>query len=335
MLKEIASRYMPAEPVDLAAYGRDTIAKGSKSFALASLLFDDRTKADAQMLYAWCRHCDDVVDGQSLGGDAPDAALSAQEQFARIAELRRETDRALAGETTGHPAFDAFGEVARRRRLPRQYAFDLLDGFEMDAARHDFATLDDTLRYCYGVAGAVGLMMAIVMGVDADDGDTLDRACDLGIAFQLTNISRDVIDDAGAGRVYLPTDLLSRRGLNGLHDVLDPGKRADLALVVNDILVEADRYYESASEGIRRLPVRAASAVAAARNVYRDIGALIAMRGAAAWDQRAHVSGARKTWLAFLGVVDGAPRSVFSGSNQMRPRADLWRRPMGDASASQ
>ncbi len=312
----------------LARHGARAIAQGSKSFALASLFFDRAMQADVQMLYAWCRHCDDVIDGQSFGEDAPDAALTADEQRMRLDDLRRNVERALAGERTGDPAFDGFAAVAAKVEMPRQYPFDLLDGFAMDADRRRYATLDDTLEYCYGVAGAVGVMMAIVMGVPRDDEATLDRACDLGLAFQLTNICRDVVDDAKAGRIYLPADALARLGVDASPAAIGArANRAAVAAVASDLLDVADGYYASAAAGMRRLPLRAAAAVAAARNIYRDIGVMIRVRGESAWDERVFTSRGRKSWLALLGVLQGVPQPLLLRSRAPTPRGALWRRP--------
>ncbi len=320
---------------ELAAHGKETIAKGSKSFAIASMLFGRETQADVQMLYAWCRYCDDVIDGQDLGGDAPDAHLTPDEQARRLAALKRKTEMALNGEATGEAAFDGFALVAARHRMPHQYPMDLLDGFAMDVSDHAFETMDDTLRYCYGVAGCVGIMMAIVMGVSPQDERTLDRACDLGLAFQLTNICRDIIDDAKAGRVYLPAALLQRHGIDpSAQTVCDDANRDALAGVATVLLDEADRYYASASEGIRQLPPRAAAAIAAARNVYRDIGRLIRERKSHAWDERAYTSKPRKIWLATAGAVQGAPQPVLLRNKPSAPRASLWTRPQRSAATA-
>lgn len=311
----------------LAAFGRRSIVQGSKSFALASLLFGREMQADAHMLYAWCRHCDDVIDGQSFGEDAPDAEMTLEERRRRLDGLRTLTLKSLRGEPTGEPAFDAFADVARRRRLPEKYPLDLLDGFARDANGATYETLDDTLLYCYGVAGVVGVMMAIIMGVDEDDGATLDRACDLGLAFQLTNICRDIIDDAKAGRVYAPAQLLEKEGVTPTAaGVLDPHAREQVWRAALALLDTADAYYGSASQGVRRLPARAAAAVAAARNIYRDIGARIRQGGPAAWDARIAVPGARKALLAAAGLSSGVPAALFLRGAVMKPRGALWDR---------
>lgn len=320
-------------PDALSLHGEQTIAKGSKSFALASRLFRPTMRDHVRMLYAWCRHCDDVIDGQDLGGDAPDADLSVEEQAARLEALRRFTRDALAGTATGHPAFDGFSLVARAHEMPAQYPLDLLDGFAMDVARQTYDSLDDTLAYCYGVAGVVGVMMAIVMGVSADDHPVLDRACDLGLAFQLTNICRDVADDAHAGRVYLPAAHLRKHGVEPTPaGILDLDNRAALARAVGDILDVADLYYGSATAGIAFLPTRAAAAIAAARNIYRDIGRIIRARGAAAWDKRAYTSRRQKTWLALKGCAEAVPHRLRAPAALPATRDGLWSRPMRAAS---
>ena len=311
----------------LASHGAETIARGSKSFAIASLLFGRKMQADVHMLYAWCRHCDDVIDGQDLGGDAPDRTLSPEEMQRRLDDLRAKTKLALSGETTGNAAFDGFSIVARRHGMPERYPMDLLAGFANDVRRRHFKTLNDLMEYCYGVAGVVGIMMAIVMGVDKNDEEVLDRACDLGLAFQLTNICRDVIDDARGGRVYLPSEWLEKEGVESAPAaVMDAEKRAAVARVVAKMLGVADQYYDSASEGARHLPLRAAAAVLAARNVYRDIGKKVVRQGPNAWDDRTVVSTPRKLLLAVAGAGAGAVQAATRRKAPLKDRGDLWRR---------
>ena len=137
---------------DLEAQSREAIQKGSKSFAAAAALFDAETRADAEMLYAWCRHCDDVIDGQTLGhGMSPVADAPT-----RLAALYAQTRAALAGETPTDPVFAAFQTVALRRGIPERYALDMIDGFAMDVAGRRYAKLDELLEYCWGVAGVAG-----------------------------------------------------------------------------------------------------------------------------------------------------------------------------------
>ena len=120
-------------------------------------------RADAVLLYAWCRHCDDVIDGQELGfADGAQPCLHAPSD--RLARLRAETEAALRGVATDS-VFAAFGEVMQRHAVPARYPLEHLDGYAMDVADRRYETIEDTLDYCYGVAGTVGIMMAHVMGV--------------------------------------------------------------------------------------------------------------------------------------------------------------------------
>jgi phytoene synthase len=299
---------------------REMIRKGSRSFALASRLFDAETREDAWMLYAWCRYCDDVVDGQELGFATAGGGL--RDPVGALHELRAQTRRALAGQPMHEPVFQALQRVAAAHDFPDQHPLELLAGFEMDVRGHDYRTFDETLLYCYRVAGVVGVMMALVMGVR--DAHPLQRAADLGIAFQLTNIARDVLDDQRNGRCYLPDEWLADAGVSA-EELAEPGRRHALAAVVERMLSEADRYYRSACEGLRALPYRSSWAVATALGVYRDIGRLVRSRGTAAWDTRAVVSVPRKLQWLSLGSLRAVQAVTIDRWRSPAPRAhDLW-----------
>jgi phytoene synthase len=300
-------------------HATQTIAVGSKSFAAAAKLFDPATRRSVLMLYAWCRHCDDVVDGQELGFNA-----APREQFdaaAKLDELREQTRRAYAGEQMRDPAFAAFQEVALRHSIPPRFAFDHLAGFAMDVEGARYDTIEDTLRYCYHVAGVVGLMMASIMGVN--DPRVLDRACDLGLAFQLTNIARDIVEDAHVNRCYVPAQWLREAGIP-VGELALPRHRAALAKVAARLVDYAEPYYDSALSGIADLPLRSAWAIATARKVYRQIGVVVKRRGAQAWDERAGTSKAAKLRL----LAEGGVQALSSRLAGSRPRpAGLWQRP--------
>ncbi|MDB5748119.1 MAG: phytoene/squalene synthase family protein [Massilia sp.] len=300
-------------------HATETIKVGSKSFAAAARLFDPATRRSVLMLYAWCRHCDDVVDGQELGSStlAPSQIDPARE----LAILREQTARAYAGDAMNDPAFAAFQEVALRHAIAPRFAFDHLDGFAMDVAGARYDTIEDTLRYCYHVAGVVGLMMASIMG--AKDPAVLDRACDLGLAFQLTNIARDIVDDARNGRCYLPAEWLREAGIPP-EEVGLPRHRVPLARVAARLVDYAEPYYDSAAAGIQALPLRSSWAIATARNVYRQIGIEVKARGPRAWDERVGTSKATKLWLLARGGLTALGSRV--GTTGVRP-AHLWQRP--------
>jgi 15-cis-phytoene synthase len=307
----------------LVAGCHEAIRRGSLSFAGAARLFAPDTREAAYLLYAWCRHCDDQIDGERLGLRTADVAEAAHGQRDRLDRLVDMTRRALAGESVPDPAFQALGRVVERHGIPAIYPFELLEGFAMDVDETRYVSLEDLLRYCYHVAGVVGLMMAHVMGVREET--ALRRAADLGIALQMTNIARDVLDDARAGRLYLPLEWLRETGIEPA-DVALPAHRERLAGVARRLLDEAERYYASGDEGLKSLPLRSAWAVAVAGGVYREIGRLVRARGAAAWDVRAVVP--RRLKLAWLvkGLAQALSARVLGRLVDESPRANLWTR---------
>lgn len=306
----------------LIAASRDAIARGSKSFALASRLFDADTRDRATLLYAWCRYCDDVIDGQELGHGVVERDGSPAE---RLASLERMTRLALAGVPTGSLAFDALARVAAETGMPARYPADLLEGFRIDVEERPFRRFDDTLVYCYHVAGVVGVMMALVMGVSPSDRATLERASDLGIAFQLNNIARDVAEDAARGRRYLPDAWLIEAGVP-LHDFDAPEHRAALAQVVARLVGEAERYAASSRFGTPALAPRSAWAVLAAAGIYGGIGARVRALGERAFERRVSTPAAAK----LAAVAASLPAALVRNRRWGGPgpaRTGLWTMP--------
>mgnify|MGYP000386247707 CR=1 FL=1 len=306
----------------LEQHAAQTIAAGSKSFATAARLFDPDTRRSAMMLYAWCRHCDDVIDDQQLGFLAQETQVTGCESSeTRLMELRLLTRSAYAGEPMQSPAFAAFQEVALGHGIPERYPLAHLDGFAMDVAQRRYVTLGDTLDYCYHVAGVVGIMMAWIMG--ARDQATLDRACDLGLAFQLTNIARDIIEDAQIGRCYLPEQWLEEAGIPR-EAVTAQQHREALAGLARQLIDSAEPYYDSALGGLTALPPRCAWAIATARGVYREIGIKVKAQGARAWDSRISTGKVEKARL----LGQGLAQAVASRWYRPVPRSgSLWQRP--------
>ena len=304
----------------IVATARESIARGSKSFSAASLLFDRPTRERAWLLYAWCRRCDDIADGQDHGhgmsrvDDAP----------ARLAELRAKTEAALAGEVVGDPAFDALRIVAAETALPPAWARDLLAGFALDAEEWRPRSEDDLYRYCYHVAGVVGCMMAVVMGVSPDDDETLDRACDLGMAFQLANIARDLDEDDRAGRCYLPVEWLVEMDVPP-GEAMRPHYRSRIAVLARRMAERAAAFEASARVGTRALPTRSAWAVLAAADIYGAIGREVARRGERAGDRRVTTSGWQK--IGFLARSGVAARTRMRRYPAAPRDPSLWTRP--------
>jgi len=296
---------------DVLANARDAIARGSKSFALASRLFDAPTRDRAMLLYAWCRHTDDVIDGQVLGEGRNDDRRPPAE---RLAEVHWQTERALAGNPAPGTPYEALARVVQETQMPARYPRDLIQGFRIDMEARPFHSFDDTLTYCYHVAGCVGVMMAIVMGVKPDERAVLVRACDLGMAFQLNNIARDVVEDAMNGRRYIPDDWLASVRLEPDSFAYERNRR-QLSRLVARLVFKAEEYEESARFGTSALGNRAAWAVLAAARIYGGIGRKVRMLEIAGLENRVSTTKAEKA------------RAVAAAFGEMLVRGRRWPMP--------
>jgi phytoene synthase len=272
---------------------RAIIRKGSKSFSLAARLFDPDTRDAAFFLYGWCRYCDDQVDeaGKQERG---------YEMERRVEALKEWTRSAFTDTPQPQAVFIALHYIVHRYAIPAHYALELIEGMAMDARGTRYPSLKDLLVYCYRVAGTVGLMMSHVMGLRQES--ALRHAADLGIAMQLTNIARDVTEDAAMGRIYIPLDWLRQAGIE--PDEIAASKNRDkLAQLARRLIETAESYYRSGDAGLWHLSFRSACAVSAAREVYSEIGARLLKKGVRAWDERAYVTGARKLQVVGRGVA--------------------------------
>lgn len=273
---------------------RAIIAHHSKSFALAAKLLPQRAREDAMVLYAYCRRVDDAID------EAP-----AREQASALAALRAELDGLYDGTPQTDPLLVALQWVIDDAAIPRFCFDDLLAGMEMDASRMRYQTREQLLLYCYRVAGTVGLMMCHVMGAKSEA--ALEHGKDLGIAMQLTNIARDVLEDWSRDRLYLPEDLMAASGAPLLQLSLGkPFPRSAgpaTARAIATLLEWADGYYASGDRGLKYLAFRCAAAVYAARLVYASIGTVLRRRGCDPFSGRAIVPKSRKLALAVRALI--------------------------------
>ncbi|MFM7273479.1 MAG: phytoene/squalene synthase family protein, partial [Gammaproteobacteria bacterium] len=276
---------------DLAAC-RESLRTGSRSFHAASLLLPRALREPASALYAFCREADDAVDAPGAG----DVALRA---------LAERLDGIYAGTPTDHVADRALAAVVRRQELPREPLDALLEGFAWDAAGRRYETISDVRAYGARVAGSVGVMMAVLMGVS--DPQVLARACDLGVAMQLTNIARDVGEDARAGRLYLPREWLREEGIDAEAFLREPRHSPALGAVLARLLAEAERLYRRADAGIACLPSGCRPAIYAARRLYAAIGHALARSGHDGVSARTVVPG----WPKLLLLLTGLPRLAW------------------------
>ena len=274
---------------EVVAGAREAIQNGSKSFRAASRLFDRTTRERAWLLYCWCRHCDDVCDGQTYG--------FATGVRGNVAVLRAKTERAVRGERELELPFQALSLLLSECPIPKQFLDDHLRGFTLDETCWQPRNEEDLALYCYYVAGAVGCMMAILMGVLPEDEQTLERAADLGVAFQLSNIARDIREDLDAGRCYLPIQWLAEFDLTR-QTLFDHCNQDALTALVKRLVQGVEIYEASARRGIDKLPFRSRLAVLSALRIYGAIGRRVGDLGSSAWDQRVTVGKMQK--LAYL-----------------------------------
>jgi 15-cis-phytoene synthase len=209
--------------------------------------------------------------------------------------MRARLDAAYSGCAQPVAADRALAAVVAKFDIPRALPEALLEGFDWDAAGRRYETMEDLYDYAARVAATVGAMMALVMGVRTADG--LARACDLGVAMQLSNIARDVGEDARAGRIYLPLAWLREAGVDPDAWLKRPDFDPAIASVVQRLLRAADVLYGRAASGVAQLPLACRPGINAARFLYAEIGHELERLGLDSLSQRAVVSRRRKVWL--------------------------------------
>jgi phytoene synthase len=277
---------------------RALLRAGSKSFAAASLLLPRRVRIPATAIYAFCRVADDRIDSH------PDATERA------VDGLRERLDRLFRGQPANDPVDRALAAVVESRRLPREPFEALLEGLAWDAAGRRYETIDDLYAYAARVAGTVGAIMTLLMGPRT--ASVLARACDLGVAMQLTNIARDVGEDASRGRIYLPLRWMRDAGIEPDRWLARPVADEATRFTVARLLRAADDLYARADVGISALPADCRVAIRAAKLIYSDIGRYIARARFDSITRRAVVGPVRKGWLMLrsLGARFERPRAL-------------------------
>lgn len=258
---------------------QELLRGGSRSFHAASLVLPLCIREPAAAVYAFCRLSDDAVDGSSDPAKALD-------------EWRDRLDRIYRGVPIDCAADRAFASVVQEYAIPRVLPESLLEGYEWDAQGRRYETLDEVVDYSVRVAGTVGGMMTLLMG--PRDTDTLSRAVELGIAMQLSNIARDVGEDARNGRIYLPLGWLRSAGIDPEEFLANPVYTPALGQVTKRLLNSAQSLYDRAPSGIASLPTSCRFGIHAARLLYAEIGSQVERNNLDSVSQRAVVSPQRK-----------------------------------------
>ena len=272
---------------------RELMRGGSKSFFAASLLLPARVREPARALYAFCRVADDETDQSADPGTA-------------VARLSARLDAIYEGRPGRALADHALAAVVDTFEMPRPLLDALLEGFLWDAQGRHYETLGELRAYAARVAGTVGAMMTVLMGVR--DEACLARACDLGVAMQLTNIARDVGEDARNGRLYLPRRWMREAGIDPDAWLAEPRFDPALGAVIARLLAVADELYARADHGIAGLPRDCRAAIRAARLVYAEIGRELERRGLDAVGSRAVVPTSRKLALVMRALMAAGVR---------------------------
>ena len=263
---------------------RALLRSGSRSFHAAAKLLPTAVRDPAIALYAFCREADDAIDAGT----------------GSLQEIQQRLSLAYQRHPRAHPVDRAFARVVEAFDMPRILPEALLEGFAWDAEGRQYADLSDLRAYAVRVAGTVGAMMSVLMGVR--ERDCLAAAIELGVAMQLSNIARDVGEDARNGRLYLPEDWLLQEGVEPDAFLSDPKPSAPLARVVARLLEVADQHYRRATPGITRLPVKCRFGIGAARFLYSEIGCEIRRRGLDPVSGRAVVHSTRKAFALSKGL---------------------------------
>ncbi len=281
----------PPNPSDVAVC-RAMLRTGSRTFHAASLFLPAQMRDAATALYAFCRMADDAVD---LGGGGPEV----------LEDLRHRLDLAYGDRPYPSPVDRAFAAVAARYAIPRALPEALIEGFAWDAEGRRYETIDEVRAYGARVAGTVGAMMALLMGVR--DPAAVARATDLGVAMQLSNIARDVGEDARNGRLYLPRAWMREAGIDPDAWMRNPVDSPALASVVRRLLAVADGLYTRSEAGIAMLPSTCRPGIYAARFLYCEIGREVEKLGADMLSRRAVVPGRRKLALLLKSALAANP----------------------------
>jgi len=234
------------------------IRHGSHSFFMASLVLPKRIAIPSTALYAFCRIADDLIDNDQ-GGDEAIQALSMR------------LDAIYAGTPKSFAEDRAMSEVVHNFHIPRSMLDSLIEGLSWDVNPREYQTLSDVYQYAARVAGCVGSMMSLIMGVT--DKQAVARACDLGVAMQLTNIARDIGEDARMGRLYLPAQWFEECGLDAQQWLANPYQDERISHMCQRLLEHAHTLYQRADTGITKLPLACRPGIRAARLIYAEIGA--------------------------------------------------------------
>jgi phytoene synthase len=259
----------------------------AKNFYYSFLLLSAQQRRAMCAIYAFMRYCDDL-------SDEPGANRGAIERW------RAEMENALDGRFSGHPVWPAFHYTVRRFGIPRQYFRDMVDGVASDLEPRRIETFEELYRYCYQVASVVGLTTIHIFGFDTPSALPLAEKC--GVAFQLTNILRDIREDAERARVYLPAEDLCRFGVT--EDDLRTGNRSEPVLrLLQFEAARARAYYNESRPLLDLIHPRSRSSLSALISIYSRLLDRIERKNYDVFTRRVRLSPLEKSWIVVRSLV--------------------------------
>ncbi len=272
-------------------YCQEKAAASGSSFYYSFLFLPEDKRRAITALYAFCREVDDVVD------ECSDAAVARM----TLAWWRKEVAAIYHGQPQ-HPVARALGALPPRFNLPEERLKEIIDGMEMDLECNRYPDFQALKLYCYRVASVVGLLSAEIFGYR--DRRTLDYAADLGMAFQLTNIIRDVGEDARRNRVYLPLDELERHGVS-VTDIAQGRETDNFRRLIEFQIGRALGYYRQAFEKLPAVDRRTQRAGIIMAAIYQTLLDEIRSDGCHVLTQRISLTPIRKLWIAWKTWIKG------------------------------
>jgi len=260
--------------------------RSSSNFYYAFMLLPAERRRALYSVYAFCRFVDDIAD-DTAGGE------TGGQPATLLARWREELERVFSGSPT-HAISRALAYNVRRFAIPRRYFEEIIDGVEMDLGRTRYTTFEELRLYCYRVASAVGLVCIEIFGYR--NPRTREYAENLGIAFQLTNIIRDLSEDAARGRIYLPLEDLARFDVSE-DEILRGADTLELRRLLEHEVERARSFYEQAENALAAEDRAAMVCAEAMRSIYRALLERIASKGCGVVGRRHRISTPRKLYL--------------------------------------
>lgn len=259
----------------------------AKNFYYSFILLSAQQRKAMCAIYAFMRYCDDL-------SDEPGATRAPMERW------RAELEDALEGKFSDHPVWPAFHHTVRRFGIPHEYFRQMIDGVTSDLEPHRFETFDELYEYCYRVASVVGLTIIHIFGFDTRSALPLAEKC--GIAFQLTNILRDVREDAEAGRIYFPMEDLRRFGVSEA-DLVSGNRTEEFLKLMRFEAARARTYYDDSAPLLDLIHPRSRSSLWALISIYSRLLERIEGANYDVFSRRVRLSLFEKSWIVVRAMV--------------------------------